>query len=886
MSAPKEVAAPPVWRSHVFASIFLEPYLDVAESCTGGSTGPLGDAFDFIHALLRDEAGTTDGAIRTAIELCADAKRLHAVCFDSLADQPFLGFLQDLVQRIRALKVGDAVLTPGFWATGSATMFVIGRPARGAGYTLAVCCTGDGARYHPVYPGAIDGRAHRQVALLLHGLAAERVADSSFWFGLLHSIHALRTASVSPAAVWVNIYERLLPYAAQRPLAECFAPPEARASEGVAEGPQPSSPTADARKAPRPRYRPLPQSGHHRNWICVLEALRAALSMSPAHDAADGGRLELLVEHALLRRVRAGLAASRALPRSERLFVRGACCQLATSLGIALATACGTGGDDDGPQDRPCSDSARASASPAEMEVMTSDAAAAFALLEALDASGAQLLPPKVRLADGSGEGKRLDGGALASGSDVFPFFECMRRDAAAIEAAAGTAAKPPIIRPVALTAVPESVSCYEDACDALRQCVATCTMLANQAATLPNSYGLRVALISHLVNRVLPLPLPTNHPRRADFCFWAAAPGLRAANRRATAEAGGRSKMRAEVHTEVLSMLRALARHFTTASLSISPSRELDAIRVITAATIAAISDAVMRVGAAVSPSVASLHYAGEASGPLSPFGFNPLPYLAKETATMAQTDPALALVRTSVLEYFAAQAEWLLPEHTIFQFDRSMSFGDADGRYVEQLALQVGLPTAAALLPRYLSGEEPELMDQQPEVGMLRCRTGVLEPADLLTGCPCAPSCSPRAARCPPAPCAPSTAAMLFSSSLPCAPLSPMLCPRRAPGARATPRCAGSTPWTRACLCAPLATRPSRAVPTTMAARQHPLASLFPSGNGGASRIAHVRRPAPPNRPRYCARPLPTSSRRPARSRLNSTCSTCASCLILGAP
>ena len=46
-SAQEEVAAPPVWRSHVFASIFLEPYLDVAESCTGGSTGPLGDAFDF-----------------------------------------------------------------------------------------------------------------------------------------------------------------------------------------------------------------------------------------------------------------------------------------------------------------------------------------------------------------------------------------------------------------------------------------------------------------------------------------------------------------------------------------------------------------------------------------------------------------------------------------------------------------------------------------------------------------------------------------------------------------------------------------------------------------------------------------------------------------------
>ena len=179
---------------------------------------------------------------------------------------------------------------------------------------------------------------------------------------------------------------------------------------------------------------------------------------------------------------------------------------------------------------------------------------------------------------------------------------------------------------------------------------------------------------------------------------------------------------MRAEIHSEILQMLRALCRHFAAASLSLSPSRELDSLRVVTAAAIAAVADAVMRVGAAVSPSVASLHYAGLASGPLAPFGFDALPALRKETAKMAQTDPTLALVRAALLEYFDAQRAWLRPDHTLFAFDRSMAFGSADALYMEQVALQAGLPSAAQLLPRYLSGDEPDLLEQQPEVAVLR--------------------------------------------------------------------------------------------------------------------------------------------------------------------
>ena len=157
MSSGKEPL--PIWRDHVFTSIYLELYLDVAE---GGAEVPqlpaLGEAFEFFHALLIDvqAAHPSDGAVRAASVLCAEAVRLHSPSFDTTAGQPFLDFLTAFVQRVRALKVGEAVLTPGFWDTGSGTFFVLGRTARGSEYSLAVCSAGHGARYHPSHPNVID----------------------------------------------------------------------------------------------------------------------------------------------------------------------------------------------------------------------------------------------------------------------------------------------------------------------------------------------------------------------------------------------------------------------------------------------------------------------------------------------------------------------------------------------------------------------------------------------------------------------------------------------------------------------------------------------------------------------------------------------------------
>ena len=338
--------ATPIWRNRIFASIFLEPYLDEAD---GGSPvlPPVGEAIDFVYNLLQQvqESYPHDDAVQAAAELCSEARRLHPTDFDSLASQPFLDFLSAFVQRVQRMKLGDTLLTPGFWNAGTGSLFVIGRPTRGSEYTLAICSTGEGSRYHPTHPSLLDGKLQRAVTLSLHGLAPERLTDSSFWFGLFHCLVSAR--GHSPATAWALLYERLLPYAAQRPLSDFFPQPSPvsdldEPATSASSPASPSSPYAAALSHGRSvaHWRVLPASGHHRSLLCVIEGLHAALAMGTTRKLADADRVEALLTCQMLRLVQDGLKAAfdrrLVLPRSERLFVRGAASQLINSLGTAL----------------------------------------------------------------------------------------------------------------------------------------------------------------------------------------------------------------------------------------------------------------------------------------------------------------------------------------------------------------------------------------------------------------------------------------------------------------------------------------------------------------------------------------------------------------------
>lgn len=284
--------APPIWRDHHFASIFLEPYLDEVEG--EPALPPIGESISFVHTLLRElvEAYPSDGAIRSASEFCSDAAKLHSFRLSSLSCQPFLEFLGMFVQRVQKLRAGESLLTPTIWTACSGSLFVLGKSAKGSNdYTLAVCSTGDGVRYHPTHPCLLDGRLQRAVTLWLTGIPLERIGDSSFWFGLFQCVSQLS---------WSQLYERLLPYGTQRPLTDFFPSFPGRIARDAMPEPhtddaplipsdrmhfRPSDhsaeshwPTRSRRLNTAPKWRTLPSSGPHRNFITVIEALRAALA--------------------------------------------------------------------------------------------------------------------------------------------------------------------------------------------------------------------------------------------------------------------------------------------------------------------------------------------------------------------------------------------------------------------------------------------------------------------------------------------------------------------------------------------------------------------------------------------------------------------------------
>jgi hypothetical protein len=181
-----------------------------------------------------------------------------------------------------------------------------------------------------------------------------------------------------------------------------------------------------------------------------------------------------------------------------------------------------------------------------------------------------------------------LDLGAIPAAATAHPLFGRFRADNPSVEPLAGEAARPPIYRPVQLSLVPDRVESFHDVGVALRHCANLCTKLAHQQGMIKNTYLLRVALVQHLFTRVVPLPLSLDHPRRAQQCFWGAA---------------GRD-MRRETQVDVLRLLNLVAQHFAAAALSLRATRSLDAVRILTMACIAAVSDAVMRKAATDVPS------------------------------------------------------------------------------------------------------------------------------------------------------------------------------------------------------------------------------------------------------------------------------------------
>ena len=121
----------------------------------------------------------------------------------------------------------------------------------------------------------------------------------------------------------------------------------------------------------------------------------------------------------------------------------------------------------------------------------------------------------------------------------------------------------------------------------------------------------------------------------------------------------------------DMLRSMDMLCRHYSSASLSLNATRSFDAVRMLVMGCMACVSDAIMRIAACDDPSVLSLHYSGEADGPVQPYGFQ-MGHFERETETAVFSDPELITARTQILDYFYQQRGFLDDEHTIFCFER----------------------------------------------------------------------------------------------------------------------------------------------------------------------------------------------------------------------
>jgi hypothetical protein len=127
---------------------------------------------------------------------------------------------------------------------------------------------------------------------------------------------------------------------------------------------------------------------------------------------------------------------------------------------------------------------------------MVQDAFQAVAALDALRCAMRRSADVASEVASTRAASLLTHGGVTAPGGTAFPLFGRFRRDAS-VEHLAGGAIVPPIQLPVELSSVPDRVTDYNSAANAMRRCLDVCTLLANQA---------------HLIKHTSPTaPLETN---------------------------------------------------------------------------------------------------------------------------------------------------------------------------------------------------------------------------------------------------------------------------------------------------------------------------------------------------------------------------------------
>ena len=454
-----------------------------------------------LRALFESEAGVqlkpVIGRVHSAFERAIELTKAFSNVKDTAG---FFEMLTNVVSQVKALTPGSSFVFPGGFK-GGLLMYVLHMDTFEE-CTLAVCTAGEGLHYHPSRIDPATGATQFNTPLLLRHVPMHRVRDGSVWFVLLKAVllpDAKHTVGF--------LYQTIFPFLNSRPVLANLASSAANgAANGAASGAASGAANGDGSSGggevggvetrwwtPQPRGDPY---GYDLTSLAATVALQLGstggmggqLGMGPpggmgamsgmggvgvaAGPVYSGDGLELLLKHQLLLLATkdlsmAGNAAEAVVtPTVLELLSRSTRRLSAHSPRLAAGAA---------------------TLAPQDLATMQSHVSQLTALISEARAITSTMHMP---LSPPVGE---------VHGTALFPNLDKVAASPN-VEALAGDLHEPPILMPVALSSVPNTVTTFADVSNALQRAAEVCTLLGNQVRNLPISPPPPSMAFAHLV--------------------------------------------------------------------------------------------------------------------------------------------------------------------------------------------------------------------------------------------------------------------------------------------------------------------------------------------------------------------------------------------------
>eukprot|EP01012_Entosiphon_sulcatum_P007139 TRINITY_DN13559_c0_g1_i1.p1 TRINITY_DN13559_c0_g1~~TRINITY_DN13559_c0_g1_i1.p1 ORF type:complete len:4669 (-),score=764.85 TRINITY_DN13559_c0_g1_i1:3029-17035(-) len=611
-----------IWEDSAFHAEFCHAYIDgAAVGANHQALWVFKGLFD--HALKEQKAWLSESGFTTSdVKACERVVHMYQASatvwkkFDNYQRSGNATFMLKYLKEV--IKVVRAVSKgdAAIIPTGSFVFLVQRQTDRN--YKVVVLNTNPLCDYH--LKQADQPKIKQQTCLVVADIPQDRILSEAWWtFTVLHGVNASASATE-------NMYTLLMPWLSNVPI------------------------EASATKTVEKELWHTPSSHGNAIWKCLTNACDYMLH-SHRVGLAKQKEISFQIRRQMLKWVVNDMHSIRSLSVSGRMLISIACQNIAR-----VATRQSQDGS---------------GRSLRQLELVKEDVDKVEAMMNALpcDDSNFTQPPPMLDLDTGKSQCTQWD---------AYPLFECLRR-IDDVDGMAGAIVPQPRLVPADLLLVPQRVTTFAEALNALNDADVLCTRLSVQWEVIRNTALLKCALLTHLFTQVLPPPAgPKTGQKRA--CIWASP--LTYAQQLATTL-----------------LLQRLAEHWVSSCLSLNTKKEFDASRIVVLGGMLCIADAVIRNVATDRPSRITLHFRGYRGA--QPYASG-LGRFAKQTETISVSSPELLVVRTAVIDYFA---ELEIPEENImFTWERTMFSDAASTRFCQDLAYAEAFPMTVP--QNYLTG------------------------------------------------------------------------------------------------------------------------------------------------------------------------------------